>query len=223
MTVFAAHPGTMLINIDPDEPACPVIGWAVCGKCRVLPLVLGRPGGLVTGDAIEAESGHVSDLITGVFYPSEGDWRDDVDAKQPYSLGLTHPLLTFDAPVAVAAPTPGPVAVTPRPSQAQTVARTTGLPKGAGIPHVTFGGKVYSKQSFWQAPPTDPVVVFVLEPSTTAPISGAVKITRDEYYAARKTAVEVHQSVFSAPRLDEPEPPLNAAEEDDDDDSSSLI
>lgn len=213
MDAFAAHPGNHLITLDPDDGELPVVGWVACGQARALPLVLGRFGSLVTGDAVQAESGRVLDLTLGKIFDSAEEWRDYIEEHTPYSAGISNPNLSF----------PGAVVNVQKPEATPPGEKIASLPKDGSLPPVQFGGKVYAKQTFWAAPPEKAEVVFVLEPQTPCPITGAVKITRDLYYAARKEVTEVHQSAFTkAASDDEPELPLGDGPEEDDD-SDDLI
>ena len=214
MEVFPAVLPAALINLDPSIPETPVLGWAHCGGGRCLPLVLGRPGGLITGDAIRAEgSDRVFDLILGSTFDSDEEWREKIEEHEPYRPGLTSPLLAY----------PGQMTFKVEQSPEAKIAE---LPKAGEIPHVEFGGKVYAKTTFWQAPPGQAQVVFPLEKNTPCPLSGAEKITREAYYELRKSVVEVHQSVFSKPDPNQPELPLSpeeTPEPEDDDDVSGLV
>lgn len=213
MDVFPAFFSASLINFDPSIPAAPVVGWAHCGNGRCLPLVLGRPGGLVTGDAIRAAgTERVFDLIAGLNFDDEDAWRAHIEENEPYRAGLTSPLLSY----------PGSLVIQPKQPPEAKLAE---LPKAGELPHVEFGGKVYAKQTFWQAPAGQAQVVFVLEKNTPCPLSGAEKITRESYYELRKSIVEVHQSVFSKPDPNQPELPLTGEtpEPEEDDDVSDLV
>lgn len=207
METFAAVLPAALINVDPSIPEAPVLGWAHCGGGRCLPLVLGRPGGLVTGDAIRAEgSDHVFDLVLGQKFEDEDEWRNFLEAREQYRPGLTSPLLAY----------PGQIVIKLEPTPE---AKLAVLPKAGEVPVVQFGGKPYAKQTFWQAPPEKPQVIFVLEKGTPCPLAGAEKITRDTFYELRKSLVEVHQSVFNKPDPNQPELPL----EEEDDGTDDLI
>lgn len=211
MDAFPATPGNMLISFNADDPELPVVGWRPMGSCGALPVVLGRHGPLVNGDAVQALSGHVLDLATGQTFEDAESWRAWVEETEPYSVGMTNPLLTPAVkPVSTYRPTEGTAPAAP-------AAVPAALPKSAIVPDVQFGGKVYAKTTFWQAPPGEPTVVFVLEPKTPCPLSGAEKITRETYYEARKVLAEVHQSAFAADRGDQPELPFSGDAEEDDD------
>lgn len=213
MEVFPAVLPASLVNLDPSVPECPVLGWAHCGNGRCLPLVLGRPGGLVTGDAIRSEgSERVFDLTLGQIFGGDESWRDYLAERDLYRPGMTSPLLSYPGQI---------VAKVEQPPEAKLAE----LPKAGELPHVEFGGKVYAKQTFWQAPAGQAQVVFVLEKNTPCPLSGAEKITRESYYELRKSIVEVHQSVFSKPDPNQPELPLTGEtpEPEEDDDVSDLV
>lgn len=211
MDVLPATFAASLINVDDSIFACPVVGWVHCGGGRCLPLVLGRPGGLVTGDAIRpAGSERVFDLVLGQQFRDEDGWRDHLREHDLYRPGMTSPHLTY----------PGTVVnkVEPTPD-----VKLASLPKAGEMPAVQFGGKAYAKGTFWQAPPEKPQVVFQLEKGTPVPLSGAEKITRETFYELRKSITEVHPSVFSKPDPNQPELPLSGEPDEDDDGADDLI
>lgn len=209
-----ATPGNFLIGLDPDDPKLPVVGWAACGGAKALPVVLGRFGGLVNGDAVEAASGHVLDLALGRVFDSAEEWRDHIAENEPYSVGMTNAALSYGAEPAAALSGPSAAAGGP-------------LPVSPNVPPVGFGGKTYAKTTFWQAPAEDPSVVFVLEPKNSAPLTGAAKITRDTYYELRKAIPEVTIAAF-ATKTDEDQPDLpfdpgTTDADEDEDDGISMI
>ena len=220
MNCFAALPGTQLINLDPDTPALPVVGWAACGGPKLLPLVVGRAGPLVAGDAVLAESGRVFDLVTGVVYEDEESWRDYTLGADDYRAGTTGlPAISFPAAAAPAAVV-NMAAPTATPTSTKPVPTITGTK-----PNVDFSGKVYAKQSFWQAPPENPNVVFILEPGLEAPISGAEKITRDQFQALRRKLPEVTTAALTAGTDEAPndEPADAAAAPEPEDEADDMI
>lgn len=74
-------------------------------------------------------------------------------------------------------------------------------PTSTGLPVLDFKGKIYLKSSFWQVSvPGKPVLIFMLPGGYPSPVDVFVtKITRDEFFAARKVHTEVpHQSILWA-------------------------
>jgi len=180
--------------------------------------VVGRAGPLVAGDAILAESGRVLDLVTGGMFEDEDEWREAIENSDVYRPGTTGlAALTYGPAaaglVAMAAPTATPTSSKPVPT-------ITGAK-----PNVDFSGKVYAKQSFWQAPPETPNVVFILEPGTEAPISGAEKITRDQFQALRRKLPEVTTAALMAGTVESPteEPEEAAAAPEPEDEADDMI
>lgn len=199
MTCFAAEPGSRLIHVnDEDHDGYAIVGWFHGGDGPgVLPLVVGREGPLVAGDAILADSGRVFDLTTATVYGDAASWREAVAKLDLYRPGLTLPRLAYRSAVG-----PGTsLAMGPLPTPKVTP---------SGKPAVDFSGKTFSKTSFWQAPQDLPTVVFILEPGQLSPISGARKITRDEFEKLKKELPEVTPAILSQT---EPPPPLLAAME----------
>lgn len=77
-------------------------------------------------------------------------------------------------------------------SKKQGVVRTN-LPNAGLYPALNFNGKVYLKASFWKvAQPGKTPLIFTLPGGSASPTDLFVtKITRDEFFAARKTLTEV--------------------------------
>ena len=94
---------------------------------------------------------------------------------------------------------------------------TASKPNSARHPALNFSGKVYLKSSFWQvAIPGKPVLIFTLPGGSAAPVDLFVtKITRDEFFAARKVHTEVpHLALVGGAPAESPE---------EDDDADDLI
>ena len=202
MDIVSTPPGTRLISFEPEGHELPIVGWVACGQARCLPVVPGRHGGLVCGDAYVSLDGRVLDPVLGKVFEDEPTWRAFVEEEQPYRPGMPHPALEYPTKV-------GGLTVEPRPENA---ARSAPPITSGAMPAVSFAGKTYAKQSFWQAPANNPTVIFVLEPETKCPISGATKITREAFYELRKVIPVVSQETLMAAPVAEP------VDEDDDDD-----
>lgn len=100
-----------------------------------------------------------------------------------------------------------------------------GAPKPGKHPKLHFDGKPYAKASFWKVVLDGYTTVFTIPAGEPSPTDKFVsKITRDEYFAARKVVPEVEPDVFKNPgpdpdQLDLPfEEPEGDPDEDDDDD-----
>lgn len=80
-------------------------------------------------------------------------------------------------------------------------------PTSAGHPGLNFSGKVYLKSSFWQVSiPGKPVLIFTLPGGSASPVDLFVtKITRDEFFAARKVHTEVpHLALVGGAQAEDP-------------------
>lgn len=229
MSCFPETSGSRLLNLEDATENLPIIGWFHAGTGpQVLPLVLGRLGPLVAGDAVLAESGRVLDLTTGEFFDDELSWRETMSSADTYRAGHPYSALSFAPDRAAATPVTNNVS-TPRTG---TPVRAVAAPAAAtGVLQLVFDGKLYSKQSFWQVPEDNPVVVFTLEQDAQAPKKGAKKITRDQYTILRKSLVEVTSAQMAegiapaAPGDDEPELPMgqDPAGEAPEDDADDMI
>jgi hypothetical protein len=203
MTALPASRETWLIDLEQQAPNLPIIGWLHTGGLNLVPLVLGHPGPLVTGEAFLLHTGQVYDPAASEMFADEDTWRDTVGDYTNYRPGTV--LTAFATAPAVAAT--APVAATP--------ARTPPQPKDpAPAGQIEWGTKTYKSKSFWAfTPPDEDEFIFVVEGDNPVP-KNATKITREDFYAKRKAgAVE-----RSGRPGDEPELPLEPEAGDDDDD-----
>lgn len=207
-TAIPATHETWLIDVEQQAPSLPLIGWLHTGGLNLVPLVIGHPGPLVTGEAFLLHTGQVYDPAVSEMFEDEDSWRQTVADYTNYRPGS--PLPAFAVPTEAKAPAP---VVNSAP--AATPLRTPPQPKDpAPAGQIEWGTKTYKSKSFWAfTPPGEEEFIFVVEGDSPVP-KNATKITRDDFYAKRKAgAVE-----RSGKPGDEPELPLSPPEEDDDDD-----
>lgn len=189
--VVPAQPGTKLFVIhdtyDMDEPQ-PVVAWRCFEAGKAHPICPVEVDSSVPGVAVSVtdEDGNwrVLDLTTGVMFDDESDWQESVISLKPYLPGKRTP-------------------------EAERLNQMT-------RPVLSFAGRVYAKASFWKiAPPGGHLSVFSLPGGEKSPTNPFVsKITRDEFYAARKTIMEIP---FETLRDDAQPLPKGEPEDDDDD------
>lgn len=190
-SVVPAQPGTLLfVLVDEhtmDEPQ-PVVAWRCFEAGKAHPICVSDVDTSVPGVAVsvtDAEGNwRVFDLTTGVFFDDENKWQDSVIRLRPYLIGHR----------------------TPESERLNKMTR----------PVLSFAGRVYAKASFWKiAPPGGHLSVFTLPGGEKSPTNPFVsKITRDEFYAARKTIMEIP---FETLRDDAQPLPKDEPEDDDDD------
>ena len=204
MTAFAAPPGMMLVSLDPGDPEYPILGWLHGTGLNVLPLVIGHPGPMVSGEAIQFEDGRVYDPASTILFGDAESWREDFESEARYRPGSQ---IGHMAPPVAQAAAPAPVLTPVAP--APTIA-----PSGP----LSFTGKAYAKASFWQANTGGRNIVFTVPGGHPSPAAGAAKITREAYFETRKTITEVSVEDLMKPADDQPELPLTDDEDDDGDD-----
>ncbi len=202
MIAFPNASEAVLVPFDEAEPMLPIVGWMVIGAGpNVLPLVVGRNGPLVTGDAIQTPSGKILDLVTTRIYDDADLWRADVTENEYYRPGMTSPLLAFGSSHRVSEIPPDLL----HERNAVVPPAPTGL--------FTWSSKSFKTASFWHCTDAQPPFVFTVEKGDIIPASGATKITRDEFYALRKTIPQMTVK----PGDDQPELPLSPEPDDADD------
>jgi len=225
MTTFPAPPGFLLINIEDPETSIPVVGWCQNGYGPgVMPLVPGRPGPLVAGDCVWSE--HVTvDLATGESFSTLHDWTNAMEGTDKYRPGTVLWPKPAAAPAPVAGGIPKPAAAPGRPPAAPSKPKAKASPITDGVARLAFDGTLYAKQSFWQVPEEDPVLVFNMPPDSQAPKTGAKKITREQFAIIRKTIREVSVEELAAGVTLEvqPELPLDAEPAPEPDDADDMI
>lgn len=206
MTAFAATPGAVLVSLDPADPEYPILGWLHTTGLNVTPLVIGHPGPMVSGEAIQFEDERVYDPASAMMFGDLESWRDDFEAENRYRPGSI---------IGHVKPEPIAIRLTPPPAPAAPK-----LPVAAKAPGgaLAFDGKTYAKASFWKVEIGGESFVINMPPDHRAPTGPVEKITREVFFELRKsipeTTVEaILNPVSAAPPAEEPE-----AEDDDGDD-----
>lgn len=193
MTAFSAAFNTWLIDLEPNIAPLPLVGWAHTGGLNVMPLVIGHPGPLVTGEAFLLQNGQVYDPAVSKIFEDEGNWRDTIAEDNSYRPGSLLTLLN--------GPAATPVARIPTASK---------KPVPAG--QIQWGTKAFKGKSFWTFTESNgEESIFVVEGDSPTP-KNATKITRDEFFAKRKLG----GTERSGWPDDEPELPLSEPEMADD-------
>lgn len=192
--VIPAQPNTFLMTYDGSRSeARPVVGWRCLEAGAAVPVVAADIDVLAPGSAIlssfewpDEPYPHwvVIDLATGESFDSVRDWEDWIDNERPYVPGEKNAAA----------------------ERLNTMSR----------PVLSFSGRVYAKASFWKiAPPGGHLSVFSLPGGEKSPTNPFVtKITRDEFYAARKNVTELP---FETLKADAQPIPKGEPEDDDED------
>ena len=204
-TAIPATHETWLIDVEQQAPNLPLIGWLHTGGLNLVPLVIGHPGPLVTGEAFLLHTGQVYDPAVSEMFVDEDSWRHTVVDYTNYRPGSVLP--AFVIPTEAKPTVSAPAAAVP--------ARTPPQPKDpAPVGVIEWGSKTYKSKSFWAfTPPGEDEFIFMVEGDNPVP-KNATKITRDDFYAKRKAgAVE-----RSGKPGDEPELPLESVDVADDED-----
>ena len=205
MTAFAATPGAVLVSLDPADPEYPILGWLHTTGLNVTPLVIGHPGPMVSGEAIQFEDERVYDPASTMMFGDLESWRDDFEAENRYRPGSV---------IGHAAPPAAPPVAVVAPAAPKTLPVAAKAPGGA----LAFDGKTYAKASFWKVEIGGESFVINMPPDHRAPTGPVEKITREVFFELRKsipeTTVEaILNPVPGAQPAGEPE-----ADEDDGDD-----
>jgi hypothetical protein len=204
MTTFAAAPGMMLVSLDPADPEYPILGWLHTTGLNVLPLVIGHPGPMVSGEAIRFPDDMVYDPASTMLFSDAESWRDDFEAESRYRPGtvIGHAAPPAAPPVAVVAPAAPKLPVAAK------------APGGA----LAFDGKTYAKASFWKVEIGGESFVINMPPDHRAPTGPVEKITREVFFELRKSIPETTVEAILNPGTPEPQPEEPEADEDDGDD-----
>lgn len=202
MTAIPAMNTTWLIDVDPSVAPLPIIGWVHTTGINVVPLVLGHPGPLVTGEAFLLHTDQVFDPAVNELFADADVWRESVSDYTGYRPGAALPLLA----IPTAAPAAAPAApVTRAQPQVKEPVKSN---------EIVWGTKTFKSKSFWTfTPEGGDEFIFVVEGGAVVP-KNADKITREDFYAKRKAGVVEK----SGKPDDEPELPMTAPEPEDDDD-----
>ena len=206
MTALPATNETWLIDLEQQTPNLPLVGWLHTTGLNLVPLVVGHPGPLVTGEAFLLHTGQVYDPAVSEMFEDEDSWGQTVVDYTNYRPGS--PLPAFAVPTQTKTVSTNDVT--------SPIVRTQPQPKDpAPAGELVWGTKTYKSKSFWMfMPQKGEGYLMVVEAEKPVP-KNAVKITRDDFYAKRKAGMVERAGVPG----DEPELPLTPlpAEEDDDD------
>lgn len=204
MTAFAATPGAVLVSLDPADPEYPILGWLHTTGLNVTPLVIGHPGPMVSGEAIQFEDERVYDPASTMMFGDLESWRDDFEAENRYRPGtvIGHAAPPAAPPVAVVAP------VAPK-----TLPVASKAPGGA----LAFDGKTYAKASFWKVEIDGDTYVINMPPDHRAPTGPVEKITREVFFELRKSIPETTVEAILNPGTRDPQPEESETEDDGDD------
>lgn len=207
MTAFAATPGMMLVSIDPHDPEHPIIGWSHTSGLNVSPLVLGHPGPMVSGEAIQFSDNQIYDPASNMMFDDADSWREDFYSENRYRPGT---VMGHVAPPAAA------------PATVVALAAHKTLPVAAKAPDgtVAFNGKTYAKASFWKIEIGGEPFVINMPPDHRAPTGPVEKITREVFFELRKSIPETSVEAILNPAS---ATPLSFEAEAEDDDGNDLI
>lgn len=222
MTQYIPSAGVFLVHLDPKKGREPVVGFSVSDGGQVaFPVFLTAFDGFRSGMAYSLYDGCIFDPVWRRTFDSVEGWRKAVEADQPYIPGKVPGVSGNDGktPTSMKKPAETAAAAANKTVAPKTEPKPTGRPPKeldvapAGL--VVMGTKTFKGKSFWRY--TDENHDFVLTVEGGDPLpndSCAVKITRDDYFAARKTLPEMALPAPGAANPDEPELPLESDEDD---------
>ena len=221
MPYIPAATGTCILTLD--GPSIPVVGWSITEGGQVaFPVVLTTSfNGFRSGMAYSIPDQLIFDPVWNRHFATEEDWREGVAEHQPYIPGKVPgvsgkdekapPTMTQRTSAAAPAKSNPPKDDGPKPNGRPPKELAT-----APVGLVVMGTKTFKGKSFWRY--TDDIndFVFTVEGGLALPNdSCATKITRDDYFAVRKTIPEMQLPAPGAANPDEPELPMGDPEEDD--------
>lgn len=210
MTAFSAVPGMVLVSLDPADPEYPILGWLHTTGLNVAPLVIGHPGPMVSGEAIQFEDERVYDPASNMMFGDVESWREDFEAEARYRPGTV---------IVHAAPSVQSPAAAPAPVAAKTLPVAAKAPDGS----LAFDGKTYAKASFWLVQIGGESFVINVPPDHRAPTGSVEKITREVFFDLRKSIPETTVEAILNPASGQLKLPLEPEIAEDDDDARNLI
>lgn len=181
--IIPAEPGTRWVRIDVNNniTESPVVGWRVFETGKAIPVLLIDENPVVPGTAVE---------IAGNARHFDLTTGDEFDTFTDWRDWVNE-----DKPYRIG-----------KSAETERLDRMT-------RPVLSFNGRVYAKTSFWKiAPPGQHISIFAMPGNHPSPTNPHVsKITRDDFYAARKTITEIPFEVL----LEDTKPLLKDEPEDD--------
>lgn len=186
----------------------PIVGWQHVQGNMCFPMTAMNFGGVSHGSAILHESGWITDPTHRLCFENLQEWIAFIRTAKPKDTAKTGAQLAAEAkqkPAETAAESDEDEPATQAPAK-RTAPAGGGKAAAAAVNGIVWDKKTYSGKSFWQCERG----IFMLEGGVPYPKTGATKVTRDQYAAAKRAGASVIDPLASA------EEPETTTEDEDD-------